>query len=255
MSCDRLAMRFNLSCCQKLFYDRSGCQSMKTDTIIWDFDGTLLPLAPYDSEQTFMMYKLNDAVPRTRFIVRAAARLLIWADRRQMLRKTFKRFYIQLMKGTPAAVMDQIGKRLSDSISNEDRQTIESLKTLNYRMLVLSCGTADLSERTLQNAGLGDCFEAIVGNRFKVNNALINGMTLHVPNPINKVKWVEKMGLSPANTIAVGDGYTDIPLLEWAKISVLVDRTGKKRRKYNHRDYRFISSISEILDVMNLGGV
>jgi phosphoserine phosphatase len=32
--------------------------------------------------------------------------------------------------------------------------------------------------------------------------------------------WVEKMGISPVDTIAVGDGYTDIPLLDWAKISV-----------------------------------
>ena len=122
---------------------------MKTKTIIWDFDGTLLPLAPYDSEQTLMLYKLNETVPRPSCIVRAIARLLIGADRRHMLRKTFKRFYIRLMKGTPAAVMDQIGRRLSDRIPAEDRQTIMRLKSENYRMMVLSCGTADLSERTL----------------------------------------------------------------------------------------------------------
>ena len=223
---------------------------MKATTIIWDFDGTLLPLAPYDSEQTLMRFKLDEIDSRPASIVRAVARLLIFADRRQMLRKTFKRVYIRLMQGTPAAVMDQVGKRLSDSISAEDRQTIVRLKSLGYRMFVLSCGTADLSERTLQNAGLGDCFEAISGNRFKINNGLIDGMTLHVPNPIDKVKWVKKMGLSPANTIAVGDGYTDIPLLDWAKISVLVDRSGKKRGQYRHKNYRFISSTSEILEVL-----
>ena len=220
------------------------------DTIIWDFDGTLLPLAPYDSEQTLIMYKLDNAAHRPLYLVRAVARFLIWADHRQLLRKTFKRVYIRLMQGTPAAVMDQVGERLSDSISAEDRQTIARLKSLGYRMFVLSCGTADLSERTLQNAGLGDCFEAISGNRFKINNGLIDGMTLHVPNPIDKVKWVKKMGLSPANTIAVGDGYTDIPLLDWAKISVLVDRSGKKRRQYKHKGYLFISSTSEILEVL-----
>jgi len=228
---------------------------MKTDTIIWDFDGTLLAPDPYDSEQTLMRYKLDDAAQRPSYFVRALAGLLISADRRQMLRKTFKRFYIRLMSGTQIAVMDRIGRRLSDRISTEDRQTILRLKSENYRMLVLSCGTADLSERTLQNAGLGDCFEDIVGNRFKINNGLIDGMTLHVPNPVDKVKWAKKMGLSPANAIAVGDGYTDIPLLDWAKIAVLMDRTGKKRRKYQHKAYRFISSISEILGVLNLGGV
>jgi phosphoserine phosphatase len=223
---------------------------VETKTIIWDFDGTLLPQTPYDSEQTMVLYKLDETVPRPPAIVRAIARLLIGADRRQMLRKTFKRFYIRLMKGTPTAVMDRIGRRLSDRIPPQDRQTIARLKSENYRMMVLSCGTADLSERTLTNAGLGDCFEAIAGNRFKLSQGLINGMTLHVPNPVDKVKWVKSRGISAGEAIAVGDGYTDIPLLDWAKVSVLLDRSGKKRAKYKHKNYRFISSTSEILDVL-----
>ena len=224
---------------------------MNIKTIIWDFDGTLLPLAPYDSEQTLVLYKLNETVPRPPYIVRAIARLLIGADRRQMLRKTFKRFYIRLMKGTPIAVMDQVGRRLSDRISPQDRQALARLKSENYRMVVLSCGTAELSERTLTNAGLVDCFETIAGNCFKISQGLINGMTLHVANPVDKVRWLTKNGISPDEAIAVGDGYTDIPLLDWAKISVLVDRTGKKKAKYRHKNYRFISSTSEILDVLN----
>ena len=228
---------------------------MKTDTIIWDFDGTLLPLAPYDSEQTLMLYKLNETVPRPPYIVRAIARLLIWADRRQMLRQTFKRFYIRLMKGTPIAAMDQIGKRLADRISFQDRQALARLKSENYRMVVLSCGTADLSERILTHAGLGDCFESIAANRFNISKGLINGMRLHLANPLDKVTWLKKMGICADDAIAVGDGYTDIPLLDWAKISVLVDTTGKKKAKYRHKIYRFISSISEILSVLNSDSV
>jgi phosphoglycolate phosphatase-like HAD superfamily hydrolase len=148
---------------------------MKNDTIIWDFDGTLLPQNPYDSEQTLVLYKLDETVQRPPCFVRAVARLLIWADRRQMLRKTFKRFYIRLMQGTPIAAMDQIGKRLADRISQEDRQTISRLKSDNYRMMVLSCGTADLSERTLRNAGIIDCFESIAGNRFNISKGSLTG--------------------------------------------------------------------------------
>ena len=224
---------------------------MKTTAIIWDFDGTLLPLSPYDSEQTMVLYKLDETTPRPPFIVRAIARLLIGADRRQMLRKTFKRFYILLMKGTPVAVMDHIGQRLSDRIPTQDRQAIVHLRAKNYRMMVLSCGTADLSERTLTCAGMGGCFESIAGNRFNISRGLINGMTLHVPNPVDKVMWLERKGISADETIAVGDGYTDLPLLDWAKTAVLVDRTGRKRAKYQHKNYRFISSPSEILDVLD----
>ena len=223
---------------------------MKATTIIWDFDGTLLPLAPYDSEQTMVLYKLDGSVPRPPFLIRAVARLLIGADRRHMLRKTFKRFYIRLMRGTPAVAMDQIGMRLSDRIPDQDRRTIVRLSAENYRMMVLSCGTADLSERTLTHAGLGACFESIAGNRFEISRGLINGMTLHVANPDDKVRWLERRGISADETLAVGDGYTDIPLLDWAKTGVLVDRTGQKRTKYKHKNYCFISSTSEILDVL-----
>jgi phosphoserine phosphatase len=224
---------------------------VKTKTIIWDFDGTLLPLRPYDSEQTLTLYKLGETVPGPPCVVRALARFLIGADRRQMLRKTFKRFYIQLMKGTPTAVMDRVGRRLSDRIPPRDRQAIARLKSANYRMTVLSCGTADLSERTLAYAGLGDCFETIAGNRFNISQGLINGMTLHVPNPVDKVIWAENKGLSADETIAVGDGYTDIPLLDWAKTSIMMDRTGRKRSKYKNKNYHFISSTSEILEVID----
>ena len=224
---------------------------MKTGTIIWDFDGTLLPLAPYDSEQTLMMH-LCESAQRPVLFMRAMARFLIWADRRQMMRKTFKRFYIRLMKGTPATVMDQVGQRLSDQIPAVDRQAIRHLKSLNYRMLIISCGTADLSRRTLKKAGLADCFDIIAGNRFQLTNGVIDGMRLHVPNPEDKVKRAEEMGIQPADAVAVGDGYTDLPLLDWAQIPILVDRTGKKRAKYRHKNYYFISSISDIFRVLQI---
>jgi phosphoserine phosphatase len=223
---------------------------VKNKTIIWDFDGTLLPQAPYDSEQTLMLFKLDDTITRPPCIVRAVARLMLGADRRQVLRKTFTRFYLRLMKGTPTAVMDQIGRRLSDRIPPRDRQAIRRLKSENYRMLVLSCGTADLSERTLADAGLGGCFETIAGNRFKISQGVINGMTLHVANPVDKVKWLESRGISAEEAIAVGDGYTDIPLLDWAKVSVLLDRSGKKHKKYAHKNYHFVQSLSEILNIV-----
>jgi phosphoserine phosphatase len=46
-------------------------------------------------------------------------------------------------------------------------------------------------------------------------------MTLHVANPVDKLKWLKKMGTSADEAIVVRDGYTDIPLLDWAKISIL----------------------------------
>ncbi|MGD8764438.1 MAG: hypothetical protein PVG87_19185, partial [Desulfobacteraceae bacterium] len=66
---------------------------MKTYSIIWDFDGTLLPNDPYDSEQTLLMYKLYETEEKISLVLRTLTRILIYADNREHLRKTFKRFY------------------------------------------------------------------------------------------------------------------------------------------------------------------
>jgi len=50
--------------------------------------------------------------------------------------------------------------------------------------------------------------------------------------------------------MAVGDGYTDIPMLDWAKFPVLLDRTGRKQTKFAGKSYRFVRSLHEVLDIL-----
>ena len=222
---------------------------MKHSTIIWDFDGTLVPNDPYDSEQTLMLYKLHETGEKIPFSIRALARILIYADQKEQLRKVFKRFYIHFLTGTVVDIFDPVGSRLAAKITKEDRQALLQLANQGHRMIVLSCGTANLAENTLQKAGLAGCFEVIAGNRFESLNGKISTMTLHIPNPAAKVRYLAKLKVEPGKCVAVGDGYTDIPMLDWAKIPVIVDRTGRKQIKYAHKNYRFVRSLPEIIDI------
>jgi len=219
-------------------------------TIIWDFDGTLLPNDPYDSEQTLMLHKLYEDGANISAFTRAAARILIYADQKQYLRKTFKRFYIRFMRGTSPAIFEAVSMRLAAKIPQADRCALTRLANLGYRMIVLSCGTVNLSEATLRKAGLGDCFEIMAGNRFESDHGKISTMTLQVPNPEDKVKFLAGQNIEPGRCMAVGDGYTDIPLLDWAEISVLIDRTGRKQMKYADKNYHFVRSLPEILGIL-----
>ena len=225
-------------------------QIMKKYTIIWDFDGTLLPNDPYDSEQSLMMYKLYETGQRVPVFTHALARLLIYADQKEYLRNVFKRFYIQFMTGTSVDIFDPVCTQLAAKISEADRRTLMQLANLGHRMIVLSCGTANLSENTLQKAGLGDCFEIFAGNRFESENGKISAMTLHIPHPADKVRFLAEQKIEPARCMAVGDGYTDIPMLDWAEIPVLIDRSGRKQNKYAHKNYRFVRSLPEILRIV-----
>ena len=224
---------------------------MSRYNIIWDFDGTLLPNDPYDSEQSLMRYKLYEAGQRVPVFTHALARLLIYADQKEYLRKVFKRFYIRFMTGTSVDIFDPVCTQLAAKISEADRRALMQLANLGHRMIVLSCGTANLCESTLQKAGLGDCFEIIAGNRFESENGKISAMTLHIPNPADKVRFLAGQKIEPGRCMAVGDGYTDIPMLDWAEIPVLIDRSGRKQIKYAHKNYRFVRSLPEILGIIN----
>lgn len=116
--------------------------------------------------------------------------------------------------------------------------------------MILSCGTADLIERVINFAGLDNCFTLIPGNRFQFTNNLISGMDFHLIDPRDKLKVMQALGISIQQSIVVGDGYTDLPILDAAGIPVMIDRSGKKREDYLKKNYYFISTVSELGDVL-----
>jgi phosphoserine phosphatase len=75
-------------------------------------------------------------------------------------------------------------------------------------------------------------------------------MQLEFPNPEDKLSIIKKLNLSPDRTIVVGDGYTDLPLLNWASIPVIIDRSGRKKKQFTSRHFYFISSVPEIMNII-----
>ena len=223
---------------------------MKKLTIIWDFDGTILPITPFDSEQSLLTHRMMDPTHPFGWFRKGYTKAIIYADQQERLRRTFKKSYIWLLKGTPSSTLDDVCRNLARKISTADRNSLWKLKNAGYDMMVLSCGTADLSERVLTFAGLFDCFSQIEGNRFQFDADRIVGMQLRLPNPEDKLTMIKKLNLSPDRTIVAGDGYTDLPLLNWASIPVIVDRSGKKKKQFTSHNFYFISSIPEIINII-----
>lgn len=223
---------------------------MRKFTIIWDFDGTILPSTPFDSEQSLLLYRINQPDKPFGWFKKGYAKAIIYADRREWLRKGFKKSYIRLLKNTPAPALDNVCRNLAEKISTADRNCLTNLKDAGHDMIVLSCGTVDLSERILQFAGIADCFRLIEGNRFQFDEGRIAGMDLRLPDPDDKLTITKKLNLSPERTIVVGDGYTDLPLLSWSSIPVMINRTGKKKKGFTSNHFHFITSIPEIMNII-----
>ena len=223
---------------------------MKRYTIIWDFDGTILSPEPYDSEQFLLLHKLNQSRKEIPFFMHCIGRAIIYADMNEWFRRTFKKLYLYLLTGTHIEMLDNVAELLAKKISEADRQALLHLKENDHTMMILSCGTADLSERILKIKGLCTCFSMIKGNRFQIENDKIIGMDFHIPNPEDKLKLIHAQHVRPEYSIVIGDGYTDRPLLNWAGIPVLIDRTGKKAARYTKKGYHVIVSIPEIVEMI-----
>ncbi len=227
---------------------------MQEHTIIWDFDGTILPINPYDSEQTLLHYKITGRECGTSLLKRLIGRVVIYADKRGWFPEYFKRAYNRLLKGTSVTMLDRVAEELAAKISNVDRQAIQDLKRSGYKMMILSCGTADLSTRILRAAGLADCFNFIEGNWFIINDGKIQGMDFHIPTPESKLELLLERGIKAEQAAVVGDGFTDLPLLDWAAVPVLLDRTGEKYAKYRGKGYHHAASICEAAEIIKETG-
>lgn len=241
----------------------AGEQNMKASLLIWDFDGTVLPSTPYDSEQTLLMSMIGAspastcdcrtpaaADRRVSPIRRFLTPWIVGADQKELGRTLFRSYLGWFIKGTPVATLDEVCLRLAERISSADRQALHTLSDLGLEMWIVSCGTADLSERVIRMAGLERCFSLVEGNRFVIEAGRVVGVISRVPDPQTKLSLVKARGLAPAEVAAVGDGYTDLPLLDWAGTSFLMDRDGTRRDKYRQKGYRSIRSIPDVLELL-----
>jgi phosphoserine phosphatase len=105
---------------------------MKKFPIIWDFDGTILPSTPFDSEQSLLLHRMNQPDKAFSWFKKGYSKVIIYADQRQRFRKTFKKSYIRLLRGTPSATLDEVCRNLAHKITPADRLALRELKNEGY---------------------------------------------------------------------------------------------------------------------------
>jgi phosphoserine phosphatase len=221
--------------------------------IVYDFDGTLLPSRPWDSEQELLLAWLRERRPAA--WRRLYCRLVVEGDRRGWLKGAFKRHYLGFLRGSPRELVDQVAGELASRIPPEDRAALRALKDRGHRLYLASCGTADLSERILEACGVLGCFQEVLGNRFVYAQGRIAGMRLEVPSARSKLLLVQSRGLNPADTVSVGDGATDLPLWEWSAVPVVVDHGGGPPAWLARRPFHVVPGNAGVLDLLKrLGG-
>ena len=213
--------------------------------VFWDFDGTLIP---FDSEQFLLeaLFVEGDRTPLSRSL---GARLFVYGDRQGWHPGMLKVLYGWCLRGMPLAVLDGICERIATYISAADRAAIRSLAGGELRMAILSCGTGDLSQRTLRAAGLDDCFERIEANWFSTCDGYITGIERRIYLPETKVDIAAERSGDLGSVVAVGDGLTDLPLLDRVGRPVLIAK-GSRAGHFAQRGYHIVPSLSDAITVV-----
>ncbi|NLS75729.1 MAG: haloacid dehalogenase-like hydrolase [Chloroflexi bacterium] len=215
--------------------------------VIWDFDGTLLP---YDSEQALLRSLLRPPL-QVGLHKALLARALSWADRHNLMERSFKRWYVRCLRGLPVEALDRLARQVARDISDADRRAIDEIRALGARMFVVSCGTGDLSQRILEAAGVAAGFLAIEANWFTFWGNRIEGMDLSIHLPADKLAAVKGLGISISHAVMVGDGITDLPLLDEAAYPILLDRAGRKATLIRENGYLGAASLPEVARLLS----
>jgi phosphoserine phosphatase len=211
------------------------------ELLIWDFDGTLIP---FDSEQ-YLLSSLSLARLRA-----LGARLFVYADRHGWDPRGLKILYAWCLRGVGLDVLGRACAEIAGGIVEADRVAIRDLASRGLEMRVVSCGTTDLSWGALHAAGLSDCFSQVEANPFTMDHAgRIAGIERRVILPETKVKIVARSGVPWEQVVAVGDGLTDLPLLDRAGLAILI-AGGRKAARHAGREYQVVPTLSDAIELI-----
>ncbi|MCX5468743.1 phosphoserine phosphatase SerB [Acinetobacter nematophilus] len=126
---------------------------------------------------------------------------------------------VALLKGLDADVLPQIAARLT--ITEGAERLISTLKSLGYKTAILSGGFQYFAEYLQEKLGIDE----VHANILDVENGQVTGEVKgHIVDGARKAylltELAEKMGISPEQAIAVGDGANDLPMLSIAGLGV-----------------------------------
>ncbi len=126
---------------------------------------------------------------------------------------------VALLKGMDASVLPKIAERLT--VTEGAVHLISTLKSLGYRTAILSGGFQYFAEYLQAKLGIDE----VHANTLDVENGLVTGEVKgHIVDGARKAHLLTelagRMGISLEQTIAVGDGANDLPMLSIAGLGV-----------------------------------
>lgn len=126
---------------------------------------------------------------------------------------------VSLLKGLPTTVFDKVLDRVHFTPGAE--KLIQDLKEKGFKIGVVSGGFHEIVDILAEQVGL----DYVQANRLEVENGILTGQVVGeiVTKDVKKnnlLKWAKENGLGIKNTVAMGDGANDLPMIEAAGVGI-----------------------------------
>lgn len=126
---------------------------------------------------------------------------------------------VALLKGLDANVLPRIAERLT--ITDGAERLISTLKSLGYKTAILSGGFQYFAEYLQQKLGIDEVHANILDIKEGVVTGEVKGQIVDGARKAQLLQELsQKLGISPEQAIAVGDGANDLPMLSLAGLGV-----------------------------------
>lgn len=126
---------------------------------------------------------------------------------------------VALLKGLDASVLPRIAERLT--ITDGAERLISTLKSLGYKTAILSGGFQYFAEHLQHRLGIDEVHANILDIHEGVVTGEVKGQVVDGARKAQLLQELAaRLGISPEQAIAVGDGANDLPMLSIAGLGV-----------------------------------
>ncbi len=208
--------------------------------IAFDFDGTLYPLLPYDSEQRLV---LSTAKGRGHLNRVRANRMVQKDSEGKMGLGEFNRRYHEMLGGCTPSQIEEVAHDLFSLVESDQFALLKKLSE-KADLAILSCGTENIIHAFLSLHKIEHHFFQVSGKSLHFNKASKPDIKCTIGSPEEKRSVFADLKKKYTHSIAVGDGPTDIPMLEEADLGLIIDWNGEEAR-YPFETYADLHTVLE----------
>ena len=176
-------------------------------------------LVAFDMDSTLIQAEVIDELAKCAGVGDQVVKITERAMRGEINYKESFRQRVALLKGLPESVLGEVAATLK--ITNGTERLMSTLKRLGYKTVILSGGFTYFGRALQRRFG----FDYVFSNDLEIENGLVTGNVVgEIVDGERKASLLASIaqheGFSLEQTIAIGDGANDLPMLSIAGLGI-----------------------------------